>query len=165
MEIHIGFCKYSISKCGSNHIHQEEDVLDTWFSSALWPFSTLGYPEQTEDLSMFNDKNICEKLNDKYVFVGLNASEQETTFSKWRSFHSDDTNKQNDYKLRYALKDTKYCKKDPLTQKRSFLNYLIKISLGIKSLPLNIVTANLSTGIFKTLVKNSKLYSILSSLK
>ena len=40
-------------KCGGTHIHQDEDVLDTWFSSALWPFSTLGYPEMTEDLKYF----------------------------------------------------------------------------------------------------------------
>ena len=39
--------------CGSRAIHQDEDVLDTWFSSALWPFSTLGWPEQTEDLKYF----------------------------------------------------------------------------------------------------------------
>ena len=39
--------------CHSQHIHQEEDVLDTWFSSALWPFSTLGWPEKTEDLDYF----------------------------------------------------------------------------------------------------------------
>ena len=38
------------SKCGSAHIHQDEDVLDTWFSSALWPFSTMGWPEDTKDL-------------------------------------------------------------------------------------------------------------------
>ncbi len=41
------------SKCGSTHIKQDEDVLDTWFSSALWPFSTLGYPDNTEDLQYF----------------------------------------------------------------------------------------------------------------
>ena len=35
-------------KCGCTHFHQDEDVLDTWFSSALWPFSTLGWPEETE---------------------------------------------------------------------------------------------------------------------
>ena len=40
-------------KCGSHHIHQDEDVLDTWFSSGLWPFSTLGWPENTEDLDTF----------------------------------------------------------------------------------------------------------------
>ena len=40
-------------KCGSTSIHQDEDVLDTWFSSALWPFSTLGWPDQTEDLKYF----------------------------------------------------------------------------------------------------------------
>ena len=41
------------SKCGSTHIHQDEDTLDTWFSSALWPFSTLGWPEKTEDFKYF----------------------------------------------------------------------------------------------------------------
>ena len=40
-------------KCGGSHVHQEEDVLDTWFSSALWPFSTLGWPDQTDDLGYF----------------------------------------------------------------------------------------------------------------
>ena len=40
-------------KCGGIHIHQDEDVLDTWFSSALWPFTTLGWPEQTEDLKKY----------------------------------------------------------------------------------------------------------------
>lgn len=39
--------------CGSVHVHQDEDVLDTWFSSALWPFSTMGWPEETEDLKYF----------------------------------------------------------------------------------------------------------------
>ncbi len=39
--------------CHSHNIVQEEDVLDTWFSSALWPFSTLGWPEKTEDLDYF----------------------------------------------------------------------------------------------------------------
>ncbi len=40
-------------KCGGTHLTQDEDVLDTWFSSALWPFSTLGWPEDTEDLRYF----------------------------------------------------------------------------------------------------------------
>jgi len=39
--------------CGSVHIRQDEDVLDTWFSSGLWPFSTLGWPEQTKELERF----------------------------------------------------------------------------------------------------------------
>lgn len=45
-------------KCGSNHLKQDEDVLDTWFSSALWPFSTLGWPEKTEALSYFYPTNV-----------------------------------------------------------------------------------------------------------
>lgn len=40
-------------KCGHNHFTQDPDTLDTWFSSALWPFSTLGWPKQTEDLKYF----------------------------------------------------------------------------------------------------------------
>ena len=40
-------------KCGCTHLVQDEDTLDTWFSSALWPFSTLGWPDQTEDLDYF----------------------------------------------------------------------------------------------------------------
>ena len=40
-------------KCGCTHLTQDEDTLDTWFSSALWPFSTLGWPEKTDDLSYF----------------------------------------------------------------------------------------------------------------
>lgn len=40
-------------KCGGSHLKQDEDTLDTWFSSALWPFSTLGWPEKTPELSYF----------------------------------------------------------------------------------------------------------------
>ena len=40
-------------KCGSRHIERDPDVLDTWFSSALWPFSTLGWPENTEDFQYY----------------------------------------------------------------------------------------------------------------
>lgn len=39
--------------CGSSHLHQDEDVLDTWFSSALWPFETMGWPEKTPELQQF----------------------------------------------------------------------------------------------------------------
>ncbi len=44
-------------KCGSKHLHQDEDTLDTWFSSALWPFSTLGWPDETDDLKYFYPTN------------------------------------------------------------------------------------------------------------
>jgi valyl-tRNA synthetase len=43
----------SCSRCGGKSLRQDEDVLDTWFSSALWPFSTLGWPAQTSDLDRF----------------------------------------------------------------------------------------------------------------
>ncbi len=46
-------------KCGSTHLHQDEDTLDTWFSSALWPFSTLGWPNtETEDYKTFYPTNV-----------------------------------------------------------------------------------------------------------
>jgi len=45
-------------KCGSAHIKQDEDVLDTWFSSGLWPFSTMGWPEKTEELSYYYPTNV-----------------------------------------------------------------------------------------------------------
>ncbi|MGL4571446.1 MAG: valine--tRNA ligase [Clostridium sp.] len=45
------------AKCGSHNLEQETDVLDTWFSSALWPFSTLGWPEKTDDLAYFYPTN------------------------------------------------------------------------------------------------------------
>ena len=45
-------------KCGGKHLHQDPDTLDTWFSSALWPFSTLGWPNNTEDLNYFYPTNV-----------------------------------------------------------------------------------------------------------
>ena len=48
---------HKCSKCGSTNIKQDEDVLDTWFSSALWPFSTLGWPDNTEELKYFYPTN------------------------------------------------------------------------------------------------------------
>ena len=45
-------------KCGSNSLHQDEDVLDTWFSSALWPFSILGWPDKTEELEYYYPNSV-----------------------------------------------------------------------------------------------------------
>lgn len=45
-------------KCGSQNIYQDDDVLDTWFSSALWPFSTLGWPEKTKELDYFYPNSV-----------------------------------------------------------------------------------------------------------
>ena len=45
-------------KCGCEHLTREEDVLDTWFSSALWPFSPLGWPEKTEDLDFYYPNSV-----------------------------------------------------------------------------------------------------------
>jgi len=54
--------------CGSENIRQDEDVLDTWFSSGLWPFSTLGWPEQTEDLRSFYPTSVLETGYDILFF-------------------------------------------------------------------------------------------------
>src|SRR5262245_26700750 len=58
---HITVARDEVSacaKCGSNEVRQDEDILDTWFSSALWPFSTLGWPDKTRDLSTFYPNNV-----------------------------------------------------------------------------------------------------------
>jgi len=65
-------------KCDSGNIRQDEDVLDTWFSSALWPFSTLGWPEKTEDLDYYyptdvlvTDRGIIYFWVARMVMMGL----------------------------------------------------------------------------------------------
>lgn len=65
-------------KCGCTHLKQDEDTLDTWFSSALWPFSTLGWPHQTDDLKDFYPTNVLVTGYDiiffwvaRMVFSGL----------------------------------------------------------------------------------------------
>lgn len=54
--------------CQSTQIHQDEDVLDTWFSSGLWPFSTLGWPDKTPDLSYFYPTSMMETGYDILFF-------------------------------------------------------------------------------------------------
>jgi len=56
------------TQCGSGEIHQDEDVLDTWFSSGLWPFSTLGWPEETEDLAYYYPTSVLETGYDILFF-------------------------------------------------------------------------------------------------
>ena len=67
-------------KCGGAHFHQDEDVLDTWFSSALWPFSTLGWPDNTEELEYFYPTDVLVTGYDiiffwvvRMVFSGLES--------------------------------------------------------------------------------------------
>ncbi|MBW6473563.1 MAG: valine--tRNA ligase, partial [Anaerolineaceae bacterium] len=55
-------------KCQSTNIYQDEDVLDTWFSSGLWPFSTLGWPEKTPDLNYFYPTTMMETGYDILFF-------------------------------------------------------------------------------------------------
>ena len=65
---HCGECREIIvareapaacARCGSGELEQDPDVLDTWFSSGLWPFSTLGWPDQTEDLATLSTPPRC----------------------------------------------------------------------------------------------------------
>ena len=55
-------------ECGGTRFKQDEDVLDTWFSSALWPFSTLGYPDKTEDLKYFYPNSLLVTAYDIIFF-------------------------------------------------------------------------------------------------
>ena len=69
------------TKCGSTNLKQDEDVLDTWFSSALWPFSTLGWPDETEDFKYFYPTNVLVTGYDIIFFwvVRMVFSALETT--------------------------------------------------------------------------------------
>ena len=69
---------HACPKCGCTSLKQDEDTLDTWFSSALWPFSTLGWPEKTEDLDYFYPTDVLVTAYDiiffwviRMVFSGL----------------------------------------------------------------------------------------------
>ena len=71
------------TKCGSGHLEQEEDVLDTWFSSALWPFSTLGWPDATEDFRYFYPTDVLVTGYDiipfwvmRMMFSGIEQTEK-----------------------------------------------------------------------------------------
>ncbi len=71
-------------KCGSARIEQDPDTLDTWFSSALWPFSTLGWPEETEDLKYFYPTDVLVTGYDiiffwvaRMIFSGMEHMKQE----------------------------------------------------------------------------------------
>lgn len=73
----------SCSKCGSTDLRQDEDVLDTWFSSALWPFSTLGWPDDTEDLKRYYSTNVLVTGYDiiyfwvaRMIFTALEFTDQ-----------------------------------------------------------------------------------------
>jgi valyl-tRNA synthetase len=58
----------SCNRCGSDNVRQDEDILDTWFSSALWPFSTLGWPEKTRALSTFYPNAVLSTAPDIIFF-------------------------------------------------------------------------------------------------
>ncbi len=71
-------------KCGGKHMRQEEDVLDTWFSSALWPFSTLGWPEKTKELDYFYPTSVLVTGYDiiffwvaRMIFSGMEQMKEE----------------------------------------------------------------------------------------
>ena len=71
-------------KCGCTHLTREEDVLDTWFSSALWPFSTLGWPEKTQDLSYWYPTSVMVTGYDiiffwvaRMIFSGMEQMQKE----------------------------------------------------------------------------------------
>ncbi|MDQ2911570.1 MAG: class I tRNA ligase family protein, partial [Actinomycetota bacterium] len=81
------------AECGSSELAQDEDVLDTWFSSALWPFATLGWPEQTPDLETFYPGDVCSTGRDinflwvsRMIWAGIELM-GEPPF-EWVNYHS-----------------------------------------------------------------------------
>ena len=83
-------------KCGGAELTQDSDVLDTWFSSALWPFSTLGWPDDTADLRTFYPTSLLISGYDilffwdaRMIMMGLHLSGARGSFLGGRSFSSD----------------------------------------------------------------------------
>jgi len=74
--------------CGSTNIEQDPDVLDTWFSSGLWPFSTLGWPEQTPDLSYFYPTSYMETGYDILFFWVARMIMSGLEFTEEAPFHT-----------------------------------------------------------------------------
>ena len=75
-------------KCGSSEINREEDVLDTWFSSALWPFSTLGWPDKTADLEYFYPTDVLSCGIDIIFFWVARMIFSGLEFTKQAPFHT-----------------------------------------------------------------------------
>jgi valyl-tRNA synthetase len=74
--------------CGSKEIRQDDDVLDTWFSSGLWPFSTLGWPEQTPDFKYFYPTSYMETGYDILFFWVARMIMTGLEFSEVAPFHT-----------------------------------------------------------------------------
>jgi valyl-tRNA synthetase len=74
--------------CGSTHIHQDDDVLDTWFSSGLWPFSTLGWPDETPDLKYFYPTSVLETGYDILFFWVARMIMDGLEFTEEAPFHT-----------------------------------------------------------------------------
>ncbi|MCD6355801.1 MAG: valine--tRNA ligase [Anaerolineaceae bacterium] len=77
-------CQY----CGSKNIHQDKDVLDTWFSSGLWPFSTLGWPDETPDYKYFYPTSVMETGYDILFFWVARMMMSGLAFTKKAPFHT-----------------------------------------------------------------------------
>ena len=82
-EIIVAETPEKCTKCGKHNLKQDEDTLDTWFSSALWPFSTLGWPDNTEDLKRYYPTNTLVTGYDiitfwvsRMIFSGLEQMEK-----------------------------------------------------------------------------------------
>jgi valyl-tRNA synthetase len=110
------------TKCGHSQLEQDPDVLDTWFSSALWPFSTMGWPEETAELKHFYPTAVLVTARDiiffwvaRMIFMGLE-------FMGEKPFHE---------VLIHGLvldKDGKKMSKSRLLSKRKVLKYALRIS-------------------------------------
>ncbi|MCG8401449.1 MAG: valine--tRNA ligase [Firmicutes bacterium] len=82
-EVMVGKVRPDKCKCGSTHLEQDSDVLDTWFSSGLWPFSTLGWPRKTVDLAYYYPTTVLVTARDiiffwvaRMIFDGLAFMDQ-----------------------------------------------------------------------------------------
>jgi valyl-tRNA synthetase len=75
-------------KCASSRIEQDPDVLDTWFSSGLWPFSTLGWPDATPDVQRFYPTDVLETAYDILFFWVARMVMMGLSFTGTTPFHT-----------------------------------------------------------------------------
>ncbi len=123
--------------CGSKEIHQDDDVLDTWFSSGLWPFSTLGWPEQTPDLKYFYPTSYMETGYDILFFWVARMIMSGLEFTEVPPFHTVYLHGLVRDELGHKMSKTKGNVLDPLIVMDEFGTDALRFTMLVGSTPGN----------------------------
>jgi valyl-tRNA synthetase len=123
--------------CGSKEIHQDDDVLDTWFSSGLWPFSTLGWPEQTPDLKYFYPTSYMETGYDILFFWVARMIMSGLEFTGVAPFHTVYLHGLVDDEHGHKMSKTKGNVVDPLVLMDEFGTDALRFTMLVGSTPGN----------------------------